>query len=293
MLRSFWASLPVALVSVLMSHSANAQSPSALDDLSDEQLEQTVNFAIGNAIFALYQEASRMLVSDLKLPVSGESKDSLPVTLMLEANEEWLDRALVDGTDSWYLAREVASQPGQIERLPETLLPTKGRDIGVACLMAGRDAEGFKQLTTIMGLTPEKQAQCVASYPQTVLNWSSLLKPHVAPENAHSKFVITYEKPRDPSLDLYATIVKESQVLDLISRSFGAYTLSGPVKLTAKSCGRPDVYWSAEKREITYCYELTRFHGELIANHLLAGGGDESGGSGEDVPTTVNADREI
>lgn len=99
---------------------------------------------------------------------------------------------------------------------------------------------------------------------------------------------------RDPELEPYAIMIKESKVLDLISRSFGGYGLKGDVKLTAKSCGRPDVYWSAEKREITYCYELGKFQAELIADHLLNTVTEDKGAAGGQIPTAaVNLEREI
>ncbi len=289
--------MTASLVTVFsfLSPAAHAQTAPALDDLSDEQLQQTVNFVIGNAIFSLYHEASRMLISDLSLPEADAGKDAadqLAVTIMLEANEEWLDTAIVNATDSWYLARASQALPEHNAPLYSALVPNTTRDRQMACLMVGKDAGGYGDLADMMGLPKDEWKACETAYPQTVARWNEALKPYVAKAGA-TKFVIQYQPARDPFLDIYATIVKESNVLDLIARSFNGYTLKGEVKLTARTCGRPDVYWSAEKREITYCYEMAKFHGELIAAHLSAGGSEKESGPAQEIPTAVNLGQEL
>ncbi|MBN7804979.1 hypothetical protein JZX86_06315 [Agrobacterium rosae] len=274
---------------------AHAQTAPALDDLSDEQLQQTVNFVIGNAIFSLYHEASRMLISDFSLPETGAGKDTadqLAATMMLEANEEWLDTAIVNATDSWYLARSAPALPDHNTPIYSALVPNKTRDSQMACLMVGKDASGYGDLADMMGLPKAEWKVCETAYPQTVAYWNETLKPYAAKAGT-TKFVTSYEPARDPFLDIYATIVKESKVLDLIARSFSAYDLKGEVKLTARTCGRPDVYWSAEKREITYCYEMAKFHGELIAAHLAAGGAEKESEPAKEIPTAVNLGQEL
>lgn len=294
MLRRFRTVLSVAfLVSALPS--AHAQVAPALDDLSDEQLQQTVNFVIGNAVFGVYHEAAKMLISDFSLPDAGDGRntaDQLAGTIMLEANQEWLDTAIVNATDSWYLARSSGELPEHNAPLYSVLVPNVARDRQMACLMVGKDNEGYGDLAELMGLPKDQWKACEVAYPQTVARWSDLLKPHVKTPGT-TKFDIRYEPARDPFLDIYATMVKESKVLDLIAREFSAYELKGTVKLTARSCGRPDAYWSEERREITYCYELARFHGELIAAHLLATNGDRGDAPAKEIPTAVNLGQEL
>lgn len=294
MLRRLMA---ISLVTVFSSFSpaAHAQTAPALDNLTDEQLQQTVNFVIGNAIFGLYHEAAKMLISDLPLPTDKDAidpADQLAATMMLEANEEWLDTAIVNATDSWYLARSSQALPEHNAPLYSTLVPNIGRDRQMACLMVGKDAGGYGDLADMMGLPKNDWKACETAYPKTAAEWNDRLKPFVAKAGA-TKFVARYEPVRDPFLDIYATIVKESKVLDLIARSFNGYKLKGDVKLTARTCGRPDIYWSAEKREITYCYEMARFHGELIAGHLAAGGSEKESEPAQEIPTAVNLGQEL
>ncbi|MNE10906.1 hypothetical protein D3C80_1036410 [compost metagenome] len=172
------------------------------------------------------------------------------------------------------------------------LVPDRSRDRNMACLMVGRDKDGYGDLAAMMGLDNAQFGKCAAAYPGVASAWENFLAPYRS--QASSKFTISYVPPRDPELEPYAIMVRESKVLDLISRSFGAYALKGDVKLTAKSCGRPDVYWSAEKREITYCYELGKFQAELIADHLLNTVTEDKGAAGGQIPTAaVNLEREI
>lgn len=51
MFRRFLAAVPLAFVSLTAPIDAEAQVASGLDGLSDDQLQQAVNFVIGNAIF--------------------------------------------------------------------------------------------------------------------------------------------------------------------------------------------------------------------------------------------------
>jgi hypothetical protein len=294
MFRRFLAAVPLAFVSLTVPIDTQAQVASGLDGLSDDQLQQAVNFVIGNAIFSLYHEGARMLISDFGAPETGSAlapADQLAGTLILQANEEWLDTALVNATDSWYLARETEALPEHEAPVFSALVPDRSRDRNMACLMVGRDKDGYGDLATMMGLANDEFAKCGAAYPRIASAWEDFLTPHRA--QTPSRFTVSYVPPRDPELEPYAIMVKESKVLDLISRSFGVYGLKGEVKLTAKSCGRPDVYWSAEKREITYCYELGKFQAELIADHLLNSVTEDKGSAGGHTPTAVTLEREI
>ncbi|MCZ7463577.1 DUF4344 domain-containing metallopeptidase [Rhizobium rhizogenes] len=292
MLRRFLAAIPLAFVS--LTAPAQAQTAAGLDGLSDDQLQQAVNFVIGNAIFSLYHEGARMLISDFGTMDTGSTQapaDQLAGTLILQANEEWLDTALVNATDSWYLGREAETLPEHEAPVFSALIPDKSRDRNMACLMVGRDKDGYGDLAAMMGLDNAEFDKCAAAYPRVASAWENFLSPHRS--QTPSKFTVSYMPPRDPELEPYAIMIRESKVLDLISRSFGAYGLKGDVKLTARTCGRPDVYWSAEKREITYCYELGKFQAELIADHLLNTVTEDKGAAGGQIPTAVNLEREI
>ncbi|MNY76100.1 hypothetical protein D3C86_2155700 [compost metagenome] len=46
--------------------------------------------------------------------------------------------------------------------------------------------------------------------------------------------------------------------------------------MTAKQCGQANAFWSPKDREITFCYEFAKFHGELVANYFLNNAADET-----------------
>ncbi|MDS7596754.1 DUF4344 domain-containing metallopeptidase [Agrobacterium tumefaciens] len=295
MFRRFLVAVPMAFVSLTAPMQAQAQFASGLDGLSDDQLQQAVNFVIGNAIFSLYHESARMLISDFGAAVTQstqEPADQLAGTMILQANEEWLDTALVNATDSWYLAREAETLPLHDQPVHSALVPNKSRDRDMACLMVGRDKDGYGDLAAMMGLEGDEFEKCEASYPSVASAWENFLRGYQA-EKPVGKFTISYQPARDPALESYAIMIRESKVLDLISRGFGNYALNGDVKLTAKSCGRPDVYWSAENREITYCYELGKFQAELISAHLSEVGSEKESETGQEIPTAVNLGQEL
>ncbi len=56
------------------------------------------------------------------------------------------------------------------------------------------------------------------------------------------------------------------------------YALKDGIKLTAAECGEPNAYWSAENREVTYCYELLQWHTQTVANYFR----NEENSSGDD-----------
>ncbi|HCD83815.1 MAG TPA: hypothetical protein DEQ45_08295, partial [Agrobacterium sp.] len=205
MFRRFLAAVPLAFVSLTAPIGAQAQVASGLDGLSDEQLQQAVNFVIGNAIFSLYHEGSRMLISDFGAPETGSVQapaDQLAGTLILQANEEWLDTALVNATDSWYLAREAETLPDHEAPVFSALVPDRSRDRNMACLMVGRDKDGYGDLAAMMGLDNAEFGKCAAAYPGVAKAWENFLAPHRS--QTPSGLTVSYVAPRDPELEPYA-----------------------------------------------------------------------------------------
>ncbi|SPZ34013.1 conserved exported protein of uncharacterised function [Agrobacterium tumefaciens] len=294
MFRRFLAAVPLAFVSLTAPMQAEAQVASGLDGLSDDQLQQAVNFVIGNAIFSLYHEGARMLISDFG---TADTASVRPRPISWPARSSF--RPMRNGstprssTPPTAGISHVRRRPCRSTRLPSfpRWCPTGAATAIWPCLMVGRDKDGYGDLAAMMGLNNAEFDKCAAAYPGVASAWENFLSTHRS--QTPSRFAVSYVPPRDPELEPYAIMVKESKVLDLISRSFGGYGLKGDVKLTARSCGRPDVYWSAEKREITYCYELGKFQAELIADHLLNTVTEDKGAAGGHIPTAVNLEREI
>jgi hypothetical protein len=291
MLRKFMTALPVLLVS-LSASDVKAQFTNPLEQLDEEQLGLTVNFVLGNVSFELFRQATAALIDDAGLEAAPEGKntvDQLTSVLMFEMNDIWMETAIVNATDSWFLGRSTDLVPQTARPLHTELVPNTRRDQDIACLMIGKDRSAYRDLAQTMSLDEALWDDCVANYPAVVSFWDQQLDDKRS-EDVQGDFILTYIDSNDPGLSDYATMVQESKVLDMIARSFEVYQLQGPIHLIAKACGTPDVFWSKSERQITLCYEYAKYQGELVANHLI-----KASLLPEDIglesPTPVNTER--
>lgn len=291
MLRKVLTAFPVVLVS-LFGTNGLAQGVSPLDQLSEEQLELTVNFVLGNASFELYRQASAALIDDASLTQLEDGRntiDELTTILMFEGNDIWLETAIVNATDSWFLGRQSDLASSFPSPQYTQLVPPQRRDRDIACLMIGRDKDGYADLAKTMDLDAAQWPSCVQKFPAVVQYWDEKLQDFQSTDNL-SDFILTYVGTSAPELSDFATMIEESKVFDMITRRFEEFKLKGPIHLVAKSCGRPDVYWSKEDRQITYCYEHALYQGALIAGHLNKISDNGSLMTGDD-PVPVNAEK--
>lgn len=270
MLRKLLTAFPVVMVS-LSAPDAKAQFITPLEQLNEQQLEVAVNFVLGNASFELFRQATAALIDDLDLPQRNDGSntvDELSTVMMFELNDIWMDTAIVNATDSWFLGRQSGLKEAFKAPLYTELVPAKRRDQDIACLMIGKDKESYADLAQTMSLDEALWPACVENYPKLVVYWDGLLKGHRS-DDTQSDFILTYVGSDTPELADYATMIEESRVFDMIVRSFETFKLKGPIHLVAKSCGRPDVFWSKEDRQITYCYEHAQYQGSLVGAHLI------------------------
>lgn len=270
MLRKMLTAFPVLLVSLTTSD-VKAQMITPLEQLNEQQLEITVNFVLGNASFELFRQATAALIDDTDLPLRTDGKntvDEVAAVMMFEANDIWMDTAIVNATDSWFLGRSSALHSAFEQALHTDLVPPKRRDQDIACIMIGKDRDSYADLAMTMSLDEALWPACVENYPKLVVYWDGLLSQHRS-EDTQSDFILTYVGTSAPELADYAAMIEESKLFDMITRSFETYKFKGPIQLVAKSCGRPDVFWSKDERQITYCYEHAQYQGSLVGAHLI------------------------
>lgn len=237
-----------------------------------EQIEEAQLFLVNNAIFTLFHEAGHMLISEFGLPVLGREEDAvdaLSSILLLEADSEELDVALQDAADAWFLSDE-----SKDSAITETdFLDTHGLDrqraYQIVCMMTGADPEYFKQFADSIDFPQSRREECAVEYERTKASWFALLEPHYVGDGPASKMTVTYEPAGDETVEVFAGMLKEAQVLESIAESVGAkYKFNDGIKLTAKSCGVPNAFWDPNGREITYCYELAVQHIVLIDDYF-------------------------
>lgn len=275
MRRSF---LPFALLGFFALPMLGAQATALTDDLqglSKQQVEDSVEFAFGNALFFLFHEAGHMLVSEFNLPVLGREEDAvdtLSTLLLLEADDEVFDTALTDSVDGWTFSAEASEAAEEDQALWDVHALDRQRAFSMVCMMVGKDAEKFKESADNLEFPAERRKQCVGEYLKAHDSWFSVLKPHQRTDGQNNKFTITYKKPNNKELEDYADLTKTAKVLDILAELLsGLYKLDDGIKLTAAECGEPNAYWSPSEREVTYCYELMQWHMQTVANYFRNG----------------------
>lgn len=283
MLRIFYryfACSFLTLATLIPGNNALAADDPDLGELSDEQLDEFVEFVVGNSIFILFHEAGHMLVSEFDLPVLGREEDAvdtLSSILMLEADDETFDNALMDAADGWFLSGEATAAAEEEETFWGAHNIDEQRAWSIVCLMAGHNADDFETFIKSLDFPDDRKEECKDEYQRNRNSWFSVLAKHEASEGQKTDFVIKYEAVEDENLKLYADMVREADLLGIVREVFsGVYGIDNGIKLTAKSCGEANAYWSSDDREITFCYEFAEFYGKLVANYFIENGEEEA-----------------
>lgn len=252
---------------------ANAESglPKEFEGLTEEQQDEAVEFMVGNAIFVLFHEAGHMLVSELGLPVLGKEEDAvdtLSAITLLEPVDETLDKALTDSADGWFLSDEVAQAAGAEYAFWDEHSLDQQRAYSMVCMMVGQDAERFKDFADQVELPQDRRDRCADDYQNALDSWNASLEDALITDGSESKFEIIYDEATG-ELAPYAELVKAADLLGVLQEGIGKrYKLEPGITLRGASCGEPNAFWDAEKRQVTFCYELAQFHAGLLAKHF-------------------------
>lgn len=269
-LRNLVLSVSV-LISALGVAKAESGLPKEFDGLTEEQQGEAVEFMVGNAIFVLFHEAGHMLISELGLPVLGKEEDAvdtLSAITLLEPVDETLDKALTDSADGWFLSDEASQAAGVDYAFWDEHSLDQQRAYSMVCMMVGQDAERFKDFADEVELPQDRRERCANDYQNALDSWTVSLEDALITDGSESSFVIIYDEATG-ELAPYAELVKAADLLGIVQESIGKrYKLEPGITLRAASCGVPNAFWDAGKREVTFCYELAQFHAGLLAKHF-------------------------
>lgn len=269
-----------------------AATPARAVDLTPEQVEEGQRFVVNNAIFILFHEAGHMLVSELGLPVLGREEDAvdaLSSVLLLGAEDEELNTTIQDAADGWFLLDEAKEDGPQEDDFMGTHGLDRQRAYAIVCMMTGANGAFFKEFADSLEFPEARRQECVFEYQKARDSWMSLLGANMK-DGHKTKFTVTYEPAGNKDLQGFADLLKSASALETIATVFGeGYDLKEGIKLTGKSCGTENAFWSAETREITYCYEMAAFHAGLISTWFEkqdeeAGQADDAEGEADDAP---------
>lgn len=243
------------------------------EGLDADKRAEAEQFVLSNALFVLFHEGGHMLVSEFGLPVLGREEDavdSLSTLVLLGAESDELDNALVDAADGWFMSGEGAEAAGQEYAFWDEHAIDQQRAYAIICLMVGKDADRFGEIAESSGMPPERVESCPGDYEQALGSWSSLLDPH-AQETGESEIEVVYD-PAPTELEPYAAVLQDADILGMLKTAIAdAYQLEPGIVFQATSCGEENAFWDGQTRTMTFCYELVRLHAGLIAKALQEG----------------------
>ncbi len=270
----FRLGLGAGILAAMLGMLVPVQASSIKEDeegLDSDQVHDVREFALGNARFFLFHEAGHMLISELDLPVLGREEDAvdmLATLLMLHAETEEDDQALVDSVDGWTLSSYARYASEEEEDLSAAHALDEQRAYTMTCLMIGKDAEWFVESADDLEIAQERRDECVSEYELARKSWFGLLERHQAAKPAMDQFRIAYRRPQDPDLSAYMELVRQGRILERLGEALSVYRLPRRVRITAMQCDEANAYWSPDEREITFCYELAQAYLVLLADYF-------------------------
>ncbi len=195
--------LTIAFAGLLALYAADAGATTLEEDLHDltsQQVDDTIEFSLGNSMFFLLHEAGHMLVSEFDLPVLGREEDAvdtLSTLLLLAPDKDAFNTALIDSVDGWTLSAEASEKAEEEQELWGAHALDRQRAFNMVCLMIGKDAEKFKESADDLEMPKSRREECTGEYQKARDSWFVLLKPHMKNGDRKTKFVVNYQ-PRNP-----------------------------------------------------------------------------------------------
>lgn len=162
-------------------------------------------------------------------------------------NDEAAVRALEGSERKTFLSRCLMSaaqlnQNSQQERAPTSMQEGQQQRLRECVEQAnGRSLQGAAQRAFMV--------ECLKSQQERV--------PVTRYEPASLLTSVVYGDPKNPALQSVAQVVRDSQVLELISQQTNAsYALKVPLKFMAAECGKSNAFYNPQYQAIILCYEL-------------------------------------
>jgi hypothetical protein len=240
--------------------------------LNQAQKEKAIAFIDGATTSVLFHEAGHLMVHEFSLPLIGLEEDEVDVfatTTLLQLNDKKFDQALIDTANAWFLWSEAAQAAGVEAPFWTEHSASEDRGYSTVCLMFGRDAKIFKDVADSVGLPEGRRENCAYEYETAVNAWRTILEPYKSSNVQQSNFEIVYDEPNSEDMADYAEFFRNSKLLETLETTIASkYKFIKGIKLRAASCGTANAYWDQQKREVLFCYEMTRFFASLLSSEL-------------------------
>ncbi len=230
----------------------------------DEQSPRT-EFVLGNVEFVLLHELAHVVIGDKRVPILGSLESAADYTAIVMAirgngNEEaaeFLGRALSDTATafaaSWRLA---ASNDADIPYWDNHGLGIQ-RYYAMICLIYGSAPELHGSLAD--KLPPGRRAGCAAEYRLADEGVQWLVDTYGSEPDPGERAAIVFDYGPVATANqqrVRDAMQERSMVENTVRAVDAAFHLQRPLKVSMRTCGRPEAAWQPEQRELLICYEL-------------------------------------
>lgn len=264
MMKKIYVLVTALIISFAPRPASALERPSFMQTLTDDQFRDTINFMVGNLMLVYFHEAGHMMIDELDLPVLSKEEDAvdtLATITLLEDGDEYSDEAVTNAAASWAGFGQDSEASGEKPIYWDVHGLAQQRAFNMACLMYGKDQAKFTSFADAIELPAERRQTCAEEYADMKRGWQKVLMKHMANTENPNAFIVSYEPTENRELQVFADIVKNADVLTLLSNAISTeYDFAPGIKITAKECGIENAFWAPENREITFCYELMALH---------------------------------
>ena len=239
-------------------------------DQTEQQRRDSIEFIVGNVVFAVVHEVGHMLVSELTLPVLGheeDAADAFAILTALKLGNAFSDRVLNEAARGWFLSeRRDKKEDIQTVYYDEHGLDEQ-RAYGIVCLMVGSHPQKFAALAEKTKLPEERQKSCQHDYRRASTSWDQVLTPHIRQS----------DQPKSQITAVYADIAQYAflkrglshmRLLETLAEHLSdRYVWRGPVAFEMTTCSEPGAFWDVSIRKIIVCYELAIDYADLYRGY--------------------------
>ena len=235
-------------------------------DQTEQQRRDSIEFIVGNVIFAVVHEVGHMLVSELTLPVLGheeDAADAFAVLTGLKLGNAFSDRVLSEAARGWFLSEHRDKK----ENIPTVYYDEHGLDeqrgYSIVCLMVGSHPQKFSALAEKTKLPEERQKTCQRDYRRASSSWDQVLTPHVRrPDQPKSQITAAYADIAQ--YEFMKRSLRHMRLLETLAEHLSdRYVWRGPVAFEMTTCSEPGAFWDVSIRKIIVCYELAIDYADL------------------------------
>ena len=239
-------------------------------DRTEQQRRDSIEFIVGNVIFAVVHEVGHMLVSELTLPVLGheeDAADAFAVLTGLKLGNAFSDRVLNEAARGWFLS----DHRDRKEKIQTVYYDEHGLDeqraYNIVCLMVGSHPQKFAALAEKTKLPEERQKSCQHDYRRAATSWDQVLTPHIRqPDQSKSQITAVYA-----DIAQYAFVkrgLSHMRLLETLAEHLSdRYVWRGPVAFEMTTCSEPGAFWDVSIRKIIVCYELAIDYADLYRGY--------------------------